>query len=151
MKKLKLQKRLSASVLKCSKKRISFHSDNLEDIKEAITKADIKNLVRKNIIKRKPIKGTSKSKSRPKKVQKKKGLQKGHGSRKGKANARLSDKRKWINKIRAQKRFLKKLRDGKLIDTKIYRELYLKSKGGYFRSVNHIKFYIDEGKLIKAK
>jgi len=81
-----------------------------------------------------------------KKVQKKKGRQKGEGSRKGKKKA---GKKEWMNTIRIQRAFLKELRAKKIIDKKIYRNLYLKSKGGFFRSKNHIKLYISEHKLGK--
>jgi len=43
--KLNLQKRLAAQILKCSEKRIQLDTTRLSDIKEAITKADIKSLI----------------------------------------------------------------------------------------------------------
>jgi ribosomal protein L19E len=36
------------------------------------------------------------------------------------------------------------LKEKKIIDDKLYRELYLKSKGGFFRSKRHIKIYLEE-------
>ena len=43
---LKVQKRLSAQVMGCSEKRVIFDPARLNDIKEAITKKDIKLLVK---------------------------------------------------------------------------------------------------------
>ena len=37
----------------------------------------------------------------------------------------------------------------KMLDNEGYRELYLKAKGGYFRSKRHVKLYIDEHSMIK--
>ena len=43
---LKIQKRLAAQILKTSKNNIQLDSSRLEEIKEAITKADIKSLIK---------------------------------------------------------------------------------------------------------
>ena len=77
-------------------------------------------------------------------MQRRKGRQSGPGSRKGSRGARLSKKRGWINKIRIQREFLRELKVKKIIDEKLYRDFYLKSKGGFFRSKRHIKLYLEE-------
>ena len=148
---MKLNKKtdLAAKILKCSPKRVCFDTEKLSDIKEAVTKFDFRNLIKKGVIKRKPVKGISKFRTRKNKIQKSKGRQKGHGSRKGKLTARTNPKRKWMNAIRAQRNLLKGLREKDLIDSKIYGNLYRKAKGGYFRSVRHIKLYIKEQNLLK--
>ena len=148
---LKVQKRIAADVLKCSKNRVVFDSDRLSDIKEAITKVDIRSLVNEGAIKVRPIKGTSRIKARKRALQRSKGRQKGFGKRKGKKGARLTKKRAWINKVRVQREFVKELREKELITTNAYQQLYLKIKGGFFRSKRHIKLYIDEHKLVKSK
>jgi len=149
--KLNLQKRIAAQILKCSQKRVKFDNSKLSDIKEAITKADIKSLIFQGTIKKRPLKNTSKYWARKNKAQKRKGRQRGHGSRKGTLSARFPRKRVWINKIRLQREFLKELKDKKLITSLIYQELYLKAKGGFFRNKKHIKLYLDEHKLVKKK
>lgn len=146
---LKTQKRLAANILKCSKKRIWLDPNRLDEIKEAITKFDIKNLIRDEAIKVKRKKGISKFRARKKKEQKRKGRQKGFGSRKGKRTARLSKKDAWKNSIRVQRRYLKEIKAEGAIERKVYRNLYLKSKGGFFRSKRHIKLYIEDHGLIK--
>jgi len=142
--KLDNQKKLAAQVLKCSKKRIKLDSDRSSDIKEAITKVDIRGLIKDGAVKKVSVLGVSRGRVRKRLIQKRKGKQKGAGSRKGSVNARLPKKREWINKIRAQRWLLKKLKEKKIIDDKLYRELYLKSKGGFFRSRRHIKLYLEE-------
>lgn len=134
--------------MKCSKKRIKFDNDRLSDIKEAITKADIKDLINDKAIKKVHAKGVSRVRARKRLVQRKKGKQKGRGSIKGAKNARLPRKREWINKIRSQRKLLSELKEKKIIDDALYSELYLKSKGNFFRSRRHIKLYL-EGRIKK--
>ncbi len=146
---LDVQKRLSAQILKCGVNRIRLDPDRLEDIKEAITKSDIRHLINNNIITKKRLLNTSKYWARKHHEQKNKGKQKGAGSRKGKKTARLEPKRSWINKIRLQRSYIKSLRDSKTINSSEYHELYMKSKGGFFRSLRHLKLYTQERGLIK--
>jgi len=147
--KLNVQKRLAAQILKCSPKRIKFDSSKLEEIKESITKADIRSLIIDKIIRKNPAKGVSRVRARKIHIQKVKGKQKGHGSRKGSAKARLSKKTVWMNAIRKQKALLKELRDTKKISISDYHNLFKKSKGGFFRSVRHINIYLEEHNIIK--
>lgn len=142
--KLNNQKRLAAQILKCSKKRIRFDPDRSSDIKEAITRIDIKGLIKDKAIRKIHARGVSRGRARKRLVQRRKGKQKGPGSKKGSRGARLPRKRAWINKIRAQRKLLKKLKENKIINDKEYREFYLKSKGGFFRSRRHIKLYLSE-------
>jgi len=146
---LNVQKRLSAQILKCGKNRIKFNPSRLDDIKEAITKTDIRSLINDGAITKNRMLGQSRFHAKLRKEQKSRGKQKGFGSRKGKKTARLDPKRKWINKIRLQRRFLKSLRDKNIIPTSIYHELYAKSKGGFFRSIRHLKLYTTEGGYLK--
>lgn len=153
---LKTQKKLAASILKCSQKRVKIDLKRLEelgvtleDFKQAITKADIKGFVNDKIIKVEQKKGTSRFWARKNRAQKIKGKRKGHGSRKGRKTARTPSKREWIIRIRLQRRFIKRLVESGIIDKQTYHQLYLKSKGGFFRSKRHIQLYIDEHKLAK--
>jgi large subunit ribosomal protein L19e len=148
---LKLQKRLAASILHCSPKRVIFDPTRLEDIKEAITKTDIRLLVGEGTITGRPQKGVSRGRANKLKTQKSKGLRKGAGSKKGKATARRPGKQAWMDGIRAQRKFLKYLRNNALIKHDAFKELYSKSKGGYFRSIKHIKLYITEHDLLLAQ
>ena len=146
---LDVQRRLAAKILKCGRNRIRFDPDRLDDIKEAITKTDIRSLINNGDISRKRVLNTSRFWARKKAMQKTSGRQKGFGSRKGKKTARLEPKRVWINKIRLQRSFIKSLRDNKLVSDDTYHNLYTKSKGGFFRSLRHLKLYTKERELIK--
>ena len=151
MKSLELQKRLAASVLNCSRKRVWFDPERLSEIKEAITKFDIRNLVKKGAIARVPPRGVSRVRARKIQAQKRKERRKGHGSRKGTASARLKPKSFWIRAVRAQRELLRRLRDRGVISKRDFRTIYEKIKGGFFRSVRHIKLYVEEQGMIKKK
>ena len=148
--KLKLQKRLAKVVAKAGGKRIKLDPSATTEIKEAITKADVRALISDGIITVKPASGVSRARARKRHIQKKKGRQKGHGKRKGKKTARTPRKRSWINKIRPQRAILKELKKKKLLDSKTYRMLYLRAKGGFFRSKRHLMLYLKQNELIKG-
>lgn len=147
--KLKVQKRLAAEILKCSKKRIWFDPDSLKDIKEAITKSDIKGMINAGAIKKYHKKGVSRVRARKRHVQRSKSRRRGHGKRKGTQKTRTGSKTLWVNRIRKQRRFIKELKDNGVLAANVHRTLYMKAKGGFFRSKRHIKIYIAEHKLNK--
>ena len=144
------QKRLAASVLGCSKGRVVFDTERLAEIKESITKADIRTLVEQGAIRKVPVRGISRARTRLVQSQKRKGKRKGHGSRKGSAGARTNKKRTWVNKVRLQRAYLQKLRSRKIIEPARFVELYKKIKGGFFRSKRHMELYLTEQGILKA-
>lgn len=147
--KLDKKKRLAAAVLQCSEKRVVFNTERLSEIKEAITKYDIKKLIGDGAIIKKPKRGVSRARARAHFIQKKKGRQRGHGTKKGKITSRLSKKTRWMNTVRIQRAFLRELKETGKLTTANYRELYLKSKGGAFRSKRHLSLYAEEHNLLK--
>jgi large subunit ribosomal protein L19e len=146
-----LQRRLAAQIFGCSEKRVWFDEEKINEIKESITKQDIRDLIREGAVRQKPIKSISKGRIRHAKTQKAKGRSKGQGSRKGRSGARLPHKKAWMAKIRVQREFLKEIRDSEIISKDSYHDLYRKSKGGFFRSKRHLKLYAEEHDLFKKK
>jgi len=120
---LKAQKRMAAKILKCGENRVYFDPYLIDEIKMAITREDIRNLVKEGIILKKYKKGNSKYRKNVRHERKKKGRARGLGKRKGTKYARLPKKKRWMNRIRPQRRELKKLRDRKLITTATYRKI----------------------------
>lgn len=148
--KLKSQKKLASRTLGISSKRIKFNINTDEDKKEfseIISRESIRDLLQEGKITKSAIKGISRTRANYIAEQKKKGRRKGHGSRKGTANARLSDKTKWIEKLRAMRKLLKTLKEEERIDGKVYRDLYRKAKGNFFRNKKHILLYIKQQNL----
>lgn len=137
--------------MKCSPRRIILPPENLTEIKEAITKFDIRRLINKGIITRAPIQGIAKFRTRHAMAQKRKNRRTGQGSRKGSANARADDKLQWMRLVRAQRDLLKRIRDHKLITQETFNTMYSKSKGGFFRSIRHLKLFLQEQDLFVKK
>ena len=140
---LRLQRRLAAELLECGEGRVWMDPNALSDIASAATKDDVRKLIEDGVIKRKPVKGISRARIKQRKLQRKKGRRRGHGSRKGRKGARMPSKELWMARIRAIRRRLKFLRDTGVIDRRTYRMLYRKAKGGEFRSVAHLNTYIQ--------
>ncbi len=148
---LSVQKRIAAEVLNCGVHRVWLNTERAEEISMAITREDIRKLVHRGLVKKKPENATSKVRARKRALQKKKGRRKGYGKRKGSANARLSRKVKWMQRIRSLRRELRKMRDTRHIERNVYRKLYRMAKGGAFRSVAHLETYVEEHGLTRKR
>jgi len=115
----------------------------------AITREDIRSLIKEGVIRKNYKSGISKYRKNKRHQRKKKGRARGLGKRKGPKKARTPKKRAWIKRIRPIRRELRKLRDRKQITRTIYRDLYMKAKGGMFESIAQLKRYIRENDLLK--
>ena len=140
------QRRLAAALSKRTVKRIRFSPEKLNDIKEAITRADIRGLLASDAIKLLPKRGNSRARIRLAAKQKAKGRRRGQGRRKGTKNARLSTKSVWVARVRLQRRTLKEMKKSGKISQQSYVALYKKAGGGFFRSRRHLELYIEENK-----
>ncbi len=139
-----MQRRLASDLLKAGKSRIKFKEGSITEIKEAITREDVKNLISKGVITVKKKKGVSRGRAKKVHEQRKKGRKRGFGKRKGTKKSRTPKKRSWINKIRPQRAFLKLLKEGGKITNAHYRKLYRLAKAGFFRSRRHLKLYTSK-------
>jgi large subunit ribosomal protein L19e len=115
----------------------------IEDIKKAITAADIRRLVKKGIIKVLP----EKIKVREKAEKKRRGV----GRRKGKKYSIVRRKDRWINTVRPLRRMLKELKETNQIDNRTYRYVRKLIKGGMFKSRSHLRIYLEQHGLLKKK
>ena len=146
---LKSQKKMSSRILKVGKSKVWINPESAEDVAKAITGDDIRELIKKKIIKARPNVGNSRGRTRKVKAQKAKGRRKGPGSKKGKQGTRTPEKKSWMKKIRSQRTYLKSIKG--TLENGAYRELYRKSSGGYFRSVAHMKLYIEKNGLVRRE
>jgi large subunit ribosomal protein L19e len=150
MTKLNLQKKLAAKLAKVGKQRVKINPAFSEEVKAAITKADVGGLISEGKIELLHKKGVSRHRARKLHEQQKKGRRKGAGSRKGAKKARTPKKRTWINKIRLQRKVLRVLKSEDKIEPKTYRKLYSLAKGGFFRSKKHLMLYTEKNKMLKG-
>ncbi|ACX72080.1 Ribosomal protein L19e [Methanocaldococcus vulcanius M7] len=144
-----VQRRMASELLKCGIERVWIDPEQLDRVKMAMSKDDIRVLIKEGVIKKKQKKGISSARVKKLKEQRKKGRRRGPGSRRGAAGARTPPKEKWMSTIRALRKTLKQLRDEGKIDRSVYRKLYRMAKGGAFRSRGHLFLYMKEHELLK--
>jgi len=147
----RLQRRLAAEVLGVGETRIWINPDPelAEEIENAVTKDDVRALIKRGIIDVRPVKGNSRARWRKRHEQRKKGRRRGYGKRKGKASARHDPKEDWIARIRRMRRYLKWLRDHGVIDRRTYRRYYRLAKGGAFKSLADLRRHMVEEGVLK--
>ncbi len=140
---LSSQRRMAAEILDVGESRVWLDPNEAEEISNAITREDVRNLIDEGLVEKKPEKGVSRGRARKKQNQKSKGRQSGHGSRKGKKGARKNSKEKWKENIRSIRDYLRDLRDNGDIETSKYRDLYNMASGGRFESKRQLKNYLE--------
>ena len=149
--KLHKKKRLAANIMGVGKNKVKMDVEQLDEIAGALTRRDIAHLIKQKIITIKPHSRQSKSRMRVNLVKKRKGRKQNTGSRKGSQKARNPPKKVWMTKIRLQRKYLTGLKTNKLVTIADYRTLRAKAKGGFFRSLRHLKLYSTERGMIKEK
>ena len=141
------QRKLAATVLDCGMNRVWIDPERADEVSMAITREEIRKLIKEKAIKALPENSQSRGRARVLAEKKKKGRRIGAGSKKGARFSVVSRKTRWMNKIRAQRKHLADLRDRRVIGVSAYRSLYRKAKGGEFRSVAEIERYINDNNL----
>jgi large subunit ribosomal protein L19e len=130
-------RRLAAELLNVGKNRIRISSENISEVKSAMTRADVKALIDKGAIKALPKKGRKKKAKRKKR---------GSGSIKGSEGKKR--KREWMTKIRAQRKIIGKLVELGALSKEDKREIYMKAKSGLFRNKKAMLNYLKENEFI---
>ncbi len=148
--KLDKKRRLAANMLDVGVNRIWIDPQMAEDVAAALTRADIKRLVKEGSIVVKQKTGTSRGRTRVRKLKRKEGRRRGHGSRRGGKEARSPKKLKWIQTIRPIRKRLKELKKEGTIRAGDYRRLYKMAKGGSFRNKAHLETYLKERGILKV-
>lgn len=137
---LKEKRRIAASILKCGIDRVWIDPKRIKEVEEALTRRDIKRLIGSEAIKKIPKKGNSKREKRKRR---------GKGSIKG--HRKDQSKKQWMIRIRALRKYLKHLREKKVISKKSYKELYKKAKSGMFKSKSEMKLYITHNQMWESR
>ena len=129
---LKKKKKLAAKALKVGKKRIRFIPSRLEEIKDAITKEDIRGLKEDKAIK---IKGTSGRKG------KKKSVRRSTGNIRKKVNKRKQEYVKLVRKLRS---FVKEMKKQEKLTKEEVLDIRKKIRNRKFKSQRNLRDYIEE-------
>ena len=103
---LKSKRKLVSRILGVGAGRVKFDPEYLDDVTDAITRANIRSLVTAGTIQIKPIVGTSKGRSYFKKSQRRKRGTK-QGSKKGRKGSRVGKKEVYVKRIRAMRHQIK--------------------------------------------
>lgn len=130
--KLGQKKSLAARTLKIGKERIIFLQSRLEEIKEAITKQDIKDLVKEGAILIKEISGKRKSEKKKK--------TRGTGKIRKKVNVR---KRTYVIMTRKLRRYVAEMKKQGKLTKEEATEIRKKIRNRQFKSKAHLKEQIE--------
>ena len=129
---LRSKKELASKTLKVGKERIVFVKERTAEIKEAITKQDLKDLTSAGAIKIKPVKGRKTNVSRKNR--------RGTGKIKLKVNKRKQEYVIITRKLRAYVLELKK--QGKLTSEEV-KDIRKKIRNKIFKSKANLKTYVE--------
>ncbi len=146
---LRFVRRMSAELIGCGENRVWLDPDKSGEISAAITRDDVRRLIREGKISAHPEHVVSRGRLRRKRLQISKGRRRGQGSRKGGRRARTPRKEAWVRSVRPIRDRLAQMRDQRKIDRADYRKLYLMAKSGFFRSVSHLETYLSERNLLR--
>ncbi len=141
---IKTVKRMAADILKCGENRIKINPEKFSEASSALTRDDVKVLIMQGTITSEKKRGTSRYRGRLNDERKRKG-RRGAGSVKGRPSN--LKKRIWTLHTRAQRRTLRKVKSA--LKDSAYRRLYLKIKGGEFKSCSQLMHYIKDNNLFK--
>jgi large subunit ribosomal protein L19e len=128
---LRAKKQLAANTFGVGKSRIAFVNERIEEIKEAITKQDMRNLQKDGAIIIKEIRGRSKNINKKKKN--------GMGNVRVKVNTR---KRDYVILTRKLRKVLADKKKKGEIDRKEIKEIRKKIRNKMFKSKVHLNEYI---------
>ncbi len=140
---LKGQKRLAAELLGGGLNRVWIDPEENDRVQSAITRDEIKKLIREGRIQLLPKTGISRGRIRARSGRRKKA-----GSRKG---GQKPGKEAWVLKIRAIRRHLRWLRDKRQLAPGNYKTLLAMAKGGAFRSGSHIDEYVKAHQMLRKR
>lgn len=127
-------RRIAAEQFKSGISRVWIDTNNLDQIDEAASRSDIRDLINRNVIQIKQKKGNSNARLKKRIVQRSKERRRGPGSIKGTKYARFPRKDRWMKTIRALRDELRTLKADNKIDQKTYRKFYSQIKGGNIKS-----------------
>lgn len=134
-------RRLASDILGIGTSRIRISAAGLGRAAEALTRADVKNLIRDKVFYILPLKGVRSKKDRSRR---------GRGSRKGTANSRAPGKKAWMQRVRSQRKFWREIIESGALKKEEKRQIYMKIKSGMFRSKKALFLFLKENGLLNA-
>jgi large subunit ribosomal protein L19e len=139
------KKEMAAKLLKVGVGRVKFNQDSLDRIEDAVTREDMKRLIKAGDIWAAQPRGISSGRKKARKVKKSK-RGRGTGSKEGKSTTRQPRKQSWVRQVRALRRYLKLQKAKHELNQEQFKHFYRKVKGGEIRSLRRLKELIEEEK-----
>jgi len=136
---LRTQKRLAADILKVGLGRVKFNPNRIDEIKEAITRKDIEELIKDKAIVKRPVKGRKRRAGKIRQLRRKKGLGKGQGKIK---RYIVNRKRNYIILIRNLRRYLYSLKNRGILNAGEHKKLRKLAKAGIFKDKKSLTEYL---------
>lgn len=134
---IKLTKRVASDILGRGETAIRIRDGSFEDAKKAITRDDVRSMIKSGAIY--AVKKKREVYARVKPVKRKRGA----GKRKGTNKARLGGS-PWKKKARSQRMLLKKLREMGKVDGAVFRKYYLHVKGNVFPDKRSLLLHLED-------
>ena len=136
-------KRLAADEFKSGITRVWVDTNSIDQVGEAASRQDIRELISRHVIQLKQKKGNSNGRLKKRIKQRSKERRRGPGSIRGSKYARFPRKDRWMKTIRALRDELRTMKADSRIDAKTYRKFYSQIKGGSIHSraqlIQHMK------------
>ncbi len=134
---LKTVKRVASRLEKAGESRVRIM--DVKAAESALTAEDVRGLLKSGAVVIIPEAGTGRGKARIRAVRRKAGRGRGEGSRKGTPSAVLTNKKRWMRRVRALRRLLKSLKP--TLAPGVYKSLYRMVKGGSVRDKKQLVQY----------
>ncbi len=143
MKTLKLQKRIAAKILGIGINNVFFEPERITEIKDAITRQDVEDLIKDKAIKKRPIGGNKRRSGKIRDLRRIKGRKRGVGKKRKRVGTR---KRDYINRIRKIRTLLKHMKDKKEISSEKYNSSRKLAKASVIKTKRELINYLKENK-----
>lgn len=132
--KLDKKRALAARMFGVGKDRIWLNPQRLQEIKEAITKQDMRDLLKEKVIIIKEITGTKSKKKRKRRKTRR---------RAGSVSFKIKDRSAYRIKIRKLRKHLKRLKSEGKLTREQHKKFRRYSKSGIFKDLKHLKEYLS--------
>jgi large subunit ribosomal protein L19e len=126
------QRRIASELLGVGRNKVWFDKNRLDDIKKAITRLDVKELIKEGAIK-------ARIKRKVEKKAKKEKRRRGIGKRKIRVANR---KGRYIFKIRKLRKYIAEIFEKKIISREEKKKLRTMARSGELRSLKHLQEYL---------